>query len=118
MSAAPSPTSGWYPHPRKRAVSPLHRCWRASRVTSVRHQHGVSGVERATASLDVGDVLVAEELDRRHHRAGGAIAQRAERLSQDGVRDIRQLVDVLEGALAGFQPLIDLVQPEGALPAR
>src|SRR5882757_1573896 len=85
---------------------------------SVQREHGVSRVERATARFDVGYVLVAEVLDRRHHRAGSAIAQRAERLSQDGVGDVRELVDVLAGATAGFQPLVDLVQPEGALPAR
>src|ERR1700741_732546 len=45
---------------------------------SIRHEHGVFRVEWATASFDWGDVLVAEVLDRRHHRAGGAIAQRAE----------------------------------------
>src|SRR5271166_5439147 len=89
----------------------------ASRL-SVRREHGLSGVERASASFDVGDVLVAEVLDRRHHRAGRTIAQRAERLPQDRVGDVQQLVEILVGALAGFQPLVDLVQPEGALSAR
>src|SRR3984885_1343103 len=85
---------------------------------SVRSQHGVSRVERTSASFDVGDVLVAKERDGGRHRAGRTIAQRAERLPQDRVGDIPQLVEILQGALAGFQPFVDLVQPEGAFPAR
>src|ERR1700743_1121207 len=62
---------------------------RALRLSILR-KHGVSWVERAAASFDVGDVLVAEVLDRRHHRAGRAIAQRAERLSEYRVGDVQQ----------------------------
>src|SRR6201985_3277073 len=85
---------------------------------SVRGQHGVFGVERAPTALDVSDVLVAEVLDRRHHGAGGAITQRAERLSEDGVGDVEQLFEVFGGAFAGFQTFVDLAEPEGALTAR
>src|ERR1700733_2313965 len=84
---------------------------------SVWREHGVSRVERASASFDVGDVLVAEVLDRRDHRAGGPIAQRAERLSEYRVGDIQQLVEIFGSALAGFQALVDLTEPEGAFPA-
>src|SRR5271166_1623063 len=107
MSAAPPHRFAL--HRRQRIIGPLR--------LSVRVEHGVPRVERATASFDVGDVLVAEVLDRRHHRAGRAIAQRAERLSEDGVGDVQQLVEILSGALAGFQALVDLAEPEGAFPA-
>src|ERR1700692_3102009 len=84
---------------------------------SVRREHGVFRVERASVTVDMGDVFVAEVLDRRHHRTGGTIAQRAERLSEDGVGDIQQLVEIFGGALAGFQAFVDLAEPEGALTA-
>src|SRR3984885_15222573 len=114
ISAAP-------PHryvPRKRAVPPLHRRRRVSRVVSVRREHGQLGVERTSAALDVRDVFVAEVLDRRRDRACRAIAQGAERLTENRVGDVQQLVQILGGAVSGFQALIDLTQPKRALPAR
>ncbi|EUA13725.1 hypothetical protein I553_6844 [Mycobacterium xenopi 4042] len=46
---------------------------------------------RAATALDVGDVFVAEVFQRRLHRHGRAVAQRAERLSEQDVRDVLQL---------------------------
>ncbi len=51
-------------------------------VHSVRDEHESRGSDGPTASFDVGQVLVAEINDRRHHRTRGTVAQRAERLSQ------------------------------------
>ena len=63
-------------------------------------------------------VLVAEVLERTHDRARRAVAQRAERLAEDGVGDVEQLAEVLGGALARSRAAVDLHQPVGALAAR
>src|SRR3954451_4839206 len=73
-------------------------------------------IERA-AAVQMRDVLVTEEFDRRQDRARGAVTQGAERLSEDGVGDVQQLLDVVFGAEAGFQPFVDLAEPVGALAA-
>src|SRR3984957_14164077 len=63
------------------------------------------------------DVFVAEELDRRRDWARRAIAQGAERLTENRVGDIQQLVQVFGSAVTGLQAMVDLTQPERALAA-
>src|SRR5271170_4902274 len=92
----------------------LHRRRRVSRVVSVRREHGQLGVERTSAALDVRDVFVAEEFDRRRDRARRAIAQGAERLTENRIGDIQQLVQVFGSAVTGLQAVVDLTQPERA----
>ena len=84
---------------------------------SVRREHGQLGVERTAAALDMRDVFVAEELDRRRDRARRAIAQGAERLTENRIGDVQQLVQVFGSAVTGFQAVVDLTQPERALAA-
>ena len=79
---------------------------------------GRGRVERAAAVLEVGDVLVAEVLDRRGDRAGRAVAERAERPAEDVVALVEQLLEVGLGALALLEPREHLHQPPGALAAR
>src|ERR1700694_5710917 len=83
----------------------------------LRGQHGLLRIERA-AAVEVGEVFVAKELDRRDDRACRAVAQRAERLAVDGVGDIEQRLKVLCGSATGLQTPQDLGQPVGAFPAR
>src|SRR5450755_1217340 len=81
-------------------------------------QRGRRGVERAAAALAVLEVLIPEVLDRRHHRADGAVTERAERAAQDVVTDVEQLVQVVVAAQAPLQVGENLHHPEGALAAR
>src|SRR5262249_17601048 len=72
----------------------------------------------AAALLVVLDELVPEVADARGDRGRRAVTERAERAAGDVVADIQELLDVLLGALAVFQPVQDADQPERALPAR
>ena len=56
--------------------------------------------------VEVGEELLAEVLDRRGDRAGGTVAERAERAAQDVVALVEQQVEVGLGAL----PLLELGQ--------
>src|SRR6202008_923435 len=100
MSAAPLPLAaprlGGIPTSLRSASSPAR-----SRVISVGREHGQLGVERTAAALDMRDVFVAEELDRRGDRARRAIAQGAERLTENRVGDVQQLVQILGCAVTG-----------------
>ncbi len=58
-------------------------------------QHRGVRVERAAAVARCAHVLVAEVLDGRDDRAGRAVAERAERLADDGVGDVEQLVQIV-----------------------
>src|SRR3954447_11837004 len=105
-----------------------------ARVMSVRSRGGGGGAgravvpttqvvvvgrrERAAAEGVVVDELVPEELDARDDRAGRAVAQGAERTTEDVVAGVEQRLDVLLGADAGLQPLQDLDHPVGPLAAR
>src|ERR1700689_1001583 len=90
----------------------LHRRRRVSRIPSVRRKYGFPWVEGTAAALNMRDVFVAEVFDRRRDRACRAIAQGAERLTENRVGDVQELVQILGGAVTGFQALIDLTQPE------
>src|SRR3954470_8856908 len=79
---------------------------------------GGDRVERAAPFGEVLEVLVAEVLDRAHDRAGGAVAERAERPAQDVVALVQQEVEILGAADALLQVGEGLDQPPGALPAR
>src|SRR5215211_1538202 len=69
------------------------------------------------AAADVLVELVAEELQGGDDRAGGPVAEGAERAPEDRVADVLEGVHVLGAALAGLQPAEDLAHPVGALPA-
>src|SRR5215218_10125841 len=79
---------------------------------------GGDRVERAAALAQVLEVLVAEVLDRARDRAGGAVAERAERPAQNVVTLVQQELEVLLSADALLQVRESLDQPPGALPAR
>src|SRR5690606_19925014 len=88
------------------------------RSSSGTSPHGRLGVvERAAPLLHVLDVFVPEVLDGRHHRAGRAVAEGAERAAQQVVADVQELLHVGLGALAVLQPVQHLDHPEVALPA-
>src|SRR5512132_483458 len=92
---------------------------------------GLSGIEMAllvcsdgharpregAAAADVLVELVAEELQGGDDRAGGPVAEGAERAPEDRVADVLEGVHVLGATLAGLQPAEDLAHPVGALPA-
>ena len=53
-----------------------------------------AGAERAALTLDVGEVLVAEVLQRTLHRARGTVAESAERATENVVGgEIRTLIE-------------------------
>src|SRR5256885_11397914 len=76
------------------------------------------GGQRAPPLPDVRLVLVPEVLQRREHRRDGGVAERAQRLAGDIVRDPRQEIEIAHLAVAPFDALQDLVQPVGPLAAR
>src|SRR6185503_15151746 len=73
--------------------------------------------QRAAPFLDVRLVLVAEMLQRRQHRRHRRVAERAQRLAGDVVRDALQHVEVAHLPLAALDAAQDLVEPVGALAA-
>src|SRR3954470_18405603 len=79
---------------------------------------GGDRVERAAPFGEVLEVLVAEVLDRAGDRAGGAVAERAERPAQDVVALVQQEFEVLLAADARLQVGESLDQPPRALAAR
>src|SRR5256714_4384920 len=90
----------------------------ATSVTSVRsHQMVGRGQHRWCPALDVVQVVLLEVLDRGLHRAGRAVAERAERPAEQVVAGVQQGVEVLVGALAGQDPVQHLGHPVVALPA-
>src|SRR5262252_6871462 len=100
------------------ASAPVSGCAVIRSLTSVGPGGGGGGVERAAAPLGMLDELVPEVLDRGHHRADRAVAERAERAPEDVVADVEQLVQVLVGALAVVQPVQDAHHPVRPLAAR
>src|SRR6478735_535170 len=75
------------------------------------------GVEGAPAVGEVGDVLVAEVLDRAGDRADRTVGERAERAAEDVVALVEQELEVGLGTLSLLQRRQRLHQPPGALAA-
>src|SRR5690349_11592081 len=90
----------------------------ATSVISVRSYQGLLGQPRSGPALDVVQVVLAEELQRRHDRRRGAVAQAAERAAEDVVGGVLEGVQVLDGALAGQDPAVRAHHPVVALAAR
>src|SRR4051794_17700909 len=86
-------------------------------VMSVGSSQDLVRVGRA-ATVQVSHVLVAEVLDRGRHRAGGAVAEGAERPAEDVVGQVEQRLEILFRALAGLEPVVDADVPVRALAAR
>src|ERR1019366_1265268 len=74
-------------------------------------------IERAAAAIEVGDVLVAEVLDRRGHRAGRAVAESTKRAAEDVLGEVEQRLDVLLVAHTTLEAFEDLHVPEDAFAA-
>src|SRR4051794_35075916 len=70
----------------------------------LRPRGGCRGVEGTAAVLEVREVLVAEVLERGLDRTRRTVAECAEGLAEDVVGDVEQRLQVLLGALAGFEP--------------
>src|SRR3954452_14864600 len=78
---------------------------------SVRSDQDVGCPERTTSSGYVGEVFVPEVLDRGRHAAGRAVAECAEGAAEDVVGEVEQRLEVLLGALAPLQPVVDADVP-------
>src|SRR5262249_5665361 len=76
------------------------------------------GRQRAAPFGDVRLVLVPEMLQRRQHRRDGRVAERAQRLAADVVRDAREQIEVAHLSFAALDAAQNLVQPVGSLAAR
>src|SRR5689334_13714290 len=119
----PTPLLGASRRKNVRHADATHPSASARRRNAPSHTHLFRGHQRRgvrierTTTRQMLKVFVAEELDRRHDRRRGAVAQGAERLPEDVVGNVQQLLDVLFGPSACLQPLVDLRQPVGALTA-
>src|SRR6195952_459255 len=74
-------------------------------------------VEGTATVLEVGEVLLAEVLDRRGDRADRAVGQRAEGAAEDVVADVVEQVQVGLGAATLLEVGQGLCEPPGALTA-
>src|SRR5690606_27639570 len=72
---------------------------------------------QARTVADVGEVLVAELLDRARHGCGRGIAEHADRGARHVLPDVEQYIQVLLPALTPLDAAEDLGQPPGALAA-
>src|SRR6478735_3453795 len=87
-------------------------------VKSVRSNQSAVLAARATLPAAVREVFVAEVLDRRRHRRGRAVTERAERASQDVVGQVEQRVEIVLRGVAALEAVVDADVPVGALAAR
>src|SRR5687767_4884922 len=84
---------------------------------AVRRELGAAAVHATALLADVELELVAEQLDVGHDGHGGRVAERAERLAEDHVADVPQLVDLGKPALAVLELGEDVLHPVRALAA-
>src|SRR6185503_1609798 len=113
MSISPLRASSGAPFTSMRMVSVL-----MSADSAVSCSHPGAAVRHAHVMSDVILELVAEVLDEALHGPGGCVAEGADRVAFDLVRDVHQHVELLLASLAALDAADHAIHPAGSFATR